>query len=152
MKRILLSFITILIAHAVMAQCNPAFTFTQAPSGNNLLNVNFTNTTSFTNTATQHAYYNLYYGDGGQGSGTSSHNYASPGTYAAMLRMYVLDSQTQALICMDSVIHLVTVAYTPCGVTFSQVVNSNGSVTFTAFNPANTPGITYTWNFGDGII
>jgi PKD repeat protein len=151
MKRILLSFITLLFAHAMMAQCNPAFTSASAPSGNNLLNVSFTNTTSFTSTSTN-AYYTIKFGDGGQTSlfSTTTHNYSAPGTYTVKLIMTVLDSLTQAQVCKDSITHLVTVAYPPCGVTFSQTVSSNGSTTFTASNPASTPGITYSWNFGDG--
>src|SRR5690606_10462130 len=44
---------------------------------------------------------------------------------------------------------LFTVAAAPCATSISHT-QSNNTFTFTANNLASTPGMTYTWDFGDG--
>jgi hypothetical protein len=54
------------------------------------------------------------------------------------------------VLCIDSVTKSVNAVCPPCYATITKVNGSNGAVTFTANNAASTPGVTYTWYFGDG--
>jgi PKD repeat protein len=136
--------------------CTPSFTWTPSPSGNNLLKVIFTNTStfSFPPTATTVAYSSINFGDNTSGTipnaGNTSHNYSAPGTYNVVLTTYAYDSLTQTQLCNNTYSQSVTVAYTACGFTISATNNGSGSFTFTLNNPAATSGMSYNWNFGDG--
>jgi PKD repeat protein len=150
MKKLFLTLTAILGILAAQAQCLPQFTWANSPSGNSLLNVSFTNTTS---TASNYVSYTIHFGDNTSQSGftgTVHHNYAAPGTYNVMLHMVSYDSLNPQNSCNDSILQQITVNYPACGVTFTKQNQGNGTYTFTADNPANTPGLTYSWNFGDG--
>lgn len=153
-KCILALFSLLLLAPSLLhAACNPQFSWTQAPAGNNLLRVSFTNTTATTFPPGTVPHFTLYFGDNTSQSNFSSttyHSYAAPGTYNAMLRIELHDSINPANTCIDTVFHQVTVSYSACASTVSTVANGNGSYTFTANTPAGTSGMAYTWNFGDG--
>lgn len=156
MKKLISTFILLLAVGIAYAQtaCNPAFTWAAAPSGNNLLRISFTNTTSFTPPVPQaYATYFINFGDNSSSNfwgGTSYHNYSTPGTYNVKLYMDVYDSLNQTLICNAIDSQLVTVAYSACATSISAVMNSAGNYTFTANTPASPSGMTYSWNFGDG--
>lgn len=156
MKKLISTFILLLTVGIVYAQtaCNPAFTWAAAPSSNNLLTVNFTNTTSYTPPAPQaYATYFINYGDNSSSNfwgPTNYHIYSTPGTYNVKLYMDVYDSLNQTLICNAVDSQFVTIGYTPCASTITGVMNSVGNYTFTASTPAGTSGMTYSWNFGDG--
>lgn len=137
------------------AQCVSSFSGTQSPSGNALLNVNFTNSSSYGFPFSgQRKQYYIYYGDGpgstmGYGTSLPSHNYSAPGTYTASLVIKSVDSASGSIICSDSSTTSITVSYPACGVTFT-VSGTGATKTFTASNPAGTTGISYSWNYGDG--
>ncbi len=155
MKKLLLLLVAFVTIHNSYAQCVAGFSSTSAPSNNNLLNVAFTNTSTPTSfPPNTYATWTMIWGDATPSgwlspTGTTNHNYVSPGTYSPTLVMTVYDSLTSAIICSDSETHPITVAYTPCGTAFTTS-QSGAVVTVTATNPAGTSGMTYTWNWGDG--
>jgi PKD repeat protein len=153
MRKLLLLFsFTLLAAIDAGAQCAAAFTFAQVPTGNQLLNVQFTNTTYYGTFLTgQIATATINYGDGNSATGVAipDHNYPSPGTYTVGLRITRQDSATGTVVCTDSTTQMVTVSYPACGSTIG-VTGALGSRTFTATTPAGTTGMTYSWNYGDG--
>lgn len=135
------------------SQCNPQFTWASAPTSTNLLRVNFTNTTTYpTPSMSFMPSFHMDFGDNSIGYPytAATHDYAAPGIYTVTLYMSILDSINQLIVCADSVTQQVTVSYPPCASTISTLNNGNGSYTFTATNPANTSGLTYNWNYGDG--
>ncbi len=135
------------------AQCNPQFSWASAPSGNDLLKVNFTNTSPGSYPPGSVPHFTLYFGDNSSQHNfntTTSHNYAAPGTYNAMLRIELHDSLNPAATCIDTIFHQVTVGYSPCATYVTTINNGGGSFTMSATTPAGTPGMTYSWNFGDG--
>lgn len=154
MKKILTALLCLLLVSPAItrAQCNAQLSWMAAPAQNNLLQVDFYNTSgapppqSYTTTS-------ITFGDGSPmqyiSTGTT-HNYATPGTYTAKLYLYSYDSMTQVISCLDTAVQQVTVSYPACGATISSVNNGSGSYTFTASNPAGTAGLSYSWNFGDG--
>jgi PKD repeat protein len=155
MKRVLsILVLAMLLLYAnSYSQCNPQFAWTPAPTATSLLTVNFTNTTIYpTPSATFMPDFQINFGDNSIGYPYTSatHDYAAPGTYTVTFYMTARDSITQSIVCSDSITQQVTVSYPACGATITTVDNGNGSFSFTAVNPANTPGLTYNWNFGDG--
>lgn len=135
------------------SQCNPQFTWAPAPTATNLLRVDFTNTTTYPSPSmTFMPNFQINFGDNSVGYPytTATHDYAAPGTYTVTFYMTAHDSTTQSIVCSDSVVQQVTVSYPACGATITTVDNGSGAYNFTAVNPANTPGLTYNWNFGDG--
>jgi len=155
MKKIslLLLLLTTLFWNNVQAQCNPQFTWAQT-LGYGLLNVTVTNTTTAPPPSlTAISSYYVNYGDntGNFPIGLpANHNYALPGTYTVKMVMTVLDSTTSTIICRDSVMQQVTVAYSPCDVTHNSYNLGSGTYAFAAHSLANATGTTFTWHFGDG--
>ncbi len=155
MKRLLLLCSLLGLALTSQAICTSSFSYSQVPTGNNLLHVNFTNSSGYgLPFSGQIKDYYLNYGDGsstsyGVGTSLPSHNYSSPGSYTVWLIVRSVDSSSSSVICRDSSAITVTVAYPPCGATIS-VSGTGGNRTFTATNPAATSGISYTWYYGDG--
>ena len=153
MRKLLLLFsLTVVAAINAGAQCSAGFTFAQSATGNQLLNVNFTNTTYYGPMLTgQIQTATINYGDGNTGYGVAipSHNYPSPGSYTVGLRITRQDSATGTIVCTDTTTQVVTVAYTRCATSIG-VSGALGSRTFTATTPAGTTGMSYSWNFGDG--
>lgn len=155
MKQLLFTLIALLAVHAAFA-CNPTagFSNSNTSSGNNLLQLTFTNSsTPGTLTSNQVPRYIVRFGDGassfvGQG-GNVSHNYASTGTYTATMVAEVLDSGTMTVVCGDSTTASVTVSYPACGSSISVAYGSAGAATLTATTPAGTTGMTYSWDYGD---
>jgi PKD repeat protein len=149
-KTLLLACLMIAVTLQTFAQLHALLNWQAEPMGNALLNVNFLNVS--TNNGIYVYSGTISYGDG---TGTESipymtaHNYTTPGTYTVKLKVEISDSTNPTNILHDSVTQLVTVAYAPCGATVAKQDNGNGSYTFTATNPANTPGISYAWDFGD---
>src|SRR5688572_26565665 len=141
MKKLLLLLTLLVGAGTAGAQCPASLSATQAPSGNNLLNVNFTNSSSYGFPFTgQKKSFNIDYGDATgannvQGTSVPSHVYPGPGTYYVGFRIFSYDSATLTVICTDSVNVPVTVAYPPCGSTIT-VTGTGTSRTFTATTPA----------------
>ena len=139
---------------AAYAQCSASLTAVQTPpSGNTLLNVNFTNSSSYGSPFTgQIKKYFINFGDGTillRYAPTVSHIYAAPGTYTVGLRIYSFDTSTNTNVCTDTTTISVVVTYPACGTVISAS-GSGASQSFTASNPAATSGISYSWNFGDG--
>jgi PKD repeat protein len=154
MKRLLLLFAVILSSVVAQAQCSASLSIAQVPNGNDLLNVNFTNTSSYGTPFTgQLKRYKIDFGDGTsipyQYSPTLTHKYAAPGAYGIKLWIYSFDSSTMSNVCSDSLTTTAHVNYPPCGTVIS-VSGYRANQTFTATNPAGTSGISYSWNFGDG--
>lgn len=152
MKKLFAALCLPLLLHTqAQAQCNPQFNVMASPALNNLLSIQLYNTT--TPPSQGFTSYSVNYGDN---SGTQAiwtggtHNYTSPGNYMVSLYMYTYDSLTQQLICADTMSQQLTVSYPACGATIASQNNGGGSFTFTANNPANTSGLSYSWNFGDG--
>lgn len=137
------------------AQCTASFTATAAPLNNSPLRVSISSTSSVGSiTGTQYALSQVDFGDGIRqyhNSNNITHNYATPGTYTIWLKIMKLDSMTGTILCQDSTNHSVVVNYPPCYATISTTNGPGaGQVTFTATNPAGTPGVSYRWDFGDG--
>jgi PKD repeat protein len=153
MKKLYLLLITMLTGLAVHA-CTASFSGTQSPSGSNLLNVVFTNSSSYGTPFTGQAKKaTIRYGDGNSATVWSAplpaHNYAAPGSYTAKLIVWSIDSSTMNTICADSTTITVAVAYPACGTVLS-VSGTGATRSFTASNPAGTTGISYSWDYGDG--
>lgn len=148
MKNVLLAILVCLFSYAAGAQCQAGFT--HSASG---LNVSFTNTSTPTTVpSTQFLIKTINFGDGsGWNSFYSSTNnwYPSSGTYSVIVSIKVMDSLTQTVVCQDNDTQQVTVTGPPCAVSFSTVQNGS-TVIFTANNINSTPGMSYSWNFGDG--
>jgi PKD repeat protein len=155
MKKYLLFCLTLFAAGTAGAQCPASLTAAQSPSGNNLLNVNFTNTSSYgLPFSGQMKSFNINYGDisglnNYPGTSIPSHAYSAPGTYTVGFRIRSYDSATGTTICTDSTTISVTVAYPACGSTIA-VSGTGAAKTFTANTPAGTTGMSYAWAFGDG--
>lgn len=153
MKKMMLSFVALLGVFAAMAQCNPQFTWTPAPTTAAPLQISFTNTTVLpTPSASAMPYCWISFGDGTTQNyffGSTNHSYPALGTYNAKLVMYVYDSLTNQVLCSDSITQQVNVAIPPCYTTFNTVSLGGGSYTFTAAAPAGASP-SYSWNFGDG--
>jgi PKD repeat protein len=157
MKNLLLLFAAIFIGTGASAQCVASFTATQNPSRNVLLNVDFTdNSTYGMLSSSQMRVFNISYGDGSSNAGSlvytsalPSHIYTAPGTYTVGLTISKFDTSTKSVVCSNFTSMSVTVAYPACG----TIVSSSGTgatQTFSATNPAGSSGISYSWNFGDG--
>lgn len=136
--------------------CNAAFGWQANPNGNSLLNIDFTNnsTSSAPPSVNTYSYCTINYGDGSGFDGfgtTSSHNYASAGTYTVTVIINTYDSSSAGItnICTDTGTGVVTINSSPCASTVASQSNGSGSYTFTANNPAGTSGMTYSWDFGD---
>jgi len=155
MKRLFFTLLAILFTQNIFA-CTAGFTNSFSPSGNNLLQVTFTNTSNPGIIPAGQTELVIYrFGDGTStpagNYGSISHNYASPGTYTATIVIEIVDSPAITNIhCADSTTASVTVNYSPCGTAFSVSYGSGFSATFTANNPPGTSGMNYSWAFGDG--
>ncbi len=153
MKKLLLLPLLLLMAMSAGAQCTASFTAVQTPQASNLLRYIFTNTSSYgTLVNKQYVTTHFTFGDGTDNFGplSATHNYAATGSYTVGMRMRKFDS-SHNLICTDSATQTITVAYPPCGSTFTITGNpANATRTFTASTPAGTSGMSYSWNFGDG--
>ncbi len=150
MRNVLLVLLTCLFAYTASAQCHSSFTYTT--SG---LTATFTNTSTPSSVSTP--YYLVNTINFGTGSGsvyfgtTASKTYATSGTYQVVSYMEIWDSLSNTLVCSDFDTQMVTVTAPPpppCSISISKVISGN-TVVFTANNLANTPGMTYSWNFGD---
>jgi gliding motility-associated-like protein len=88
-----------------------------------------------------------FWGDGSSqnfSSGPFNHTYTSPGNYSASLK--VTDSKG----CTDSVIKMNTIIVSKPVASFSGDTLSCTSKAIHFFDSSTGPGITYSWNFGDG--
>jgi len=135
--------------------CTAGFSNNNTSANNNLLQVNFINSSNpGTLMAGQTAMYTVRFGDGQSSSvgynGSVYHNYSTSGTYTAKMIVTVIDSSNQTLVCADSTSASVTVNYSPCASSVSVSYGSNGAVTFTTSTPGGASGMTYFWVFGDG--
>lgn len=155
MKKLLLLCCALFVVGTAGAQCTAALSAAQSPSGNNLLNVSFTNNSSYGFPFTgQRKSFNIDFGDitgltNYQGTSIPDHVYPGPGTYTVGFRIRSYDSATNTTICTDTTTISVTVAYPACGSTIA-VSGTGATRTFTAATPAGTSGMSYSWNFGNG--
>jgi PKD repeat protein len=155
MKRLLTTIGILLSGVAANAQCTAALSATAAPSGNDLLRVSITNSSSYGTPGGSYMPRGvLNFNDGTAtvqtwGSSGATHTFASPGTYHIGLRISKIDSFTNAVLCTDTTTVSVTVAYPACGSVIA-ITGSGASRSFSASNPAGTSGMTYNWSFGDG--
>jgi hypothetical protein len=156
MKRILFAFLVCLFAQSGFAQvCNATFSTAMAPQNNNLLRANVNNSSTPYMTGTKFTSFYINWGDGSPLSyawtGNNYHNYASQGVYHIRLIMNIFDSTTSGttLYCSDTTLDSVHAYYSACATSFA-ISGSSPTYTVTATNPAGTPGMTYTWNWGDG--
>jgi len=154
MKNLFFTLIALLFMQSAFA-CTASFSNTNTSSGNNLLQVTFTDaSTTGTMTGQQYPRYTLRFGDGQSSyvgpTSATPHNYSSPGTYTATMVVQVIDSSTNTVVCGDSTTASVTVAYPSCGSTISVSYGTGGAATLTASTPAGTSGMSYSWNYGDG--
>lgn len=154
MRKLLLLLTTLIASLGAGAQCISSFSASPNPSGNNLLNVNFLNSSTYgLPFSGQRFFYQIEYGDGNTTSGYSltlpSHVYSSTGTYTATLVIKSVDSATGTVTCRDSSAITFTLSYPSCGTTIA-VAGTGTSRTFTASTPAGSSGMTYSWTYGDG--
>lgn len=159
MKKLLFFSLGLVLAGASVSRaqgttCNAQYTWSAAQTASSPLGVNFNNASTVSNVPNPTAYtsMHLYYGDGfasNVGTGNSTHNYSTPGTYNTMLIVRNTDSLTNLDLCSDTAYQQVTIAYSPCALSITAQPNGNGSYTFTANNLANASGLSYAWNFGD---
>ncbi|XZF15101.1 PKD domain-containing protein [Chitinophagaceae bacterium MMS25-I14] len=152
MRKLFLFLFLSFLAYTAGATCTAGFNWASAPTAANPLRVLFTSTATWTGTApSTYAYTQYRFGDGSSTYGFGMyHNYATPGTYTVVQILTTIDSVSQAVLCMDSAVQQVTIAYQPCAGNYTYTITGNSTVNFTAQNYANTPGATYTWTFGDG--
>lgn len=156
MKNLLFTLIALLFVQGAYAcSATAGFSNSNTSSGNNLLQITFTNSSSVTSLGSnQYAQYIVRFGDGSSSyvgyGGNVSHNYSSAGTYTATMIALGIDSPGNTIYCGDSTTASVTVSYPACGSTISVSYGSGGAVTYTANTPAGTSGMTYTWHYGDG--
>lgn len=148
------TFAAMICAFAAIAQCNPQFNWTAAPTTVAPYQVSFTNTSTFPGSAPQYVNSSrIYFGDNTMAygfNGSLNHNYPGPGTYNAKLVIQSMDSVTNNWACQDTLIQQVVVGNTPCYSTFTTSSLGNGQYTFTANTPSGPAGVNYSWNFGDG--
>lgn len=153
MRKLLLFCGLLFAALNAGAQCAASLSSAASPLNNQLLRVQFTNSSSWgLPFAGQIRKADINFGDftsAAIGTTSPSHVYSAPGTYTVGIRIYSIDSATQTVICTDTFTLTVVVGYGACG-TIMGVSGSGLTRSFTATNPAGTPGMTYTWNFGDG--
>lgn len=156
MKNALLTFGIILLAGVATAQCNPQFTITPAPTGNDLLRVAVTNNSVLTPAPARFASYDIQTSVGSTTSfpsgSTAYFSYASPGSYVIRLIQHVFDSvgSNNYHVCGDTMQQTYALSYPSCGSTANYTHGSAGNVLFAAATPSGTPGMNYSWNFGDG--
>jgi PKD repeat protein len=145
----------LLAAGFAQAQCPASLSATQNPIGNALLNVSFTNSSSYGfSFPGQKKSFNINYGDATvmnnvQGTAVPDHAYGAPGSYTVGFRIRSYDSATGITVCTDSTTITVTVGYPTCGTTIT-VTGTGSSRTFTATTPAGSTGMSYFWYYGDG--
>lgn len=162
MRHVLFTLLALLAITTVTAQtpCSGVLGFnaTMAPMAGYPLRVAVANTNNISLPVNGYGHLTYSWGDNTTPgyaslpatSGTTVyHNYAAPGTYTIRQKISVYDSTTFTLVCTDSVDQQFTVAAAPCAASFSHTQTGNTFV-FTATNLAGTPGLTYTWDFGDG--
>jgi hypothetical protein len=155
---LLICFFTAGVTALNAQTCNAGFGWQANPSGNNLLNVDFTNNSTSSASPGANTYIDctIDYGDGtsaqwfGFGSPSSSHNYPNPGSYMVTVTIHTYDSSSSgsANVCDDTETGVVTVSSSPCSSTVATQDNGNGSFTYTATSSAS--GLNYSWDFGDG--
>lgn len=151
MKSLLFTFLALLSCLTAGAVCTASFT--SSVSGNT---ATFTNTSTYSGYTNPAAYYTIVYGDGGYGypgqGGSISHTYGSPGTYNVTLIQQVIDSTASGITsCIDSFFQTITITPPPCASYITVSPGGTGPTrTFAANNYAGTPGMSYTWYFGDG--
>lgn len=155
MKKTLLFSLMMLFAIIGYSQtCTPSFSVSQStPYNNQLLRVQISTTLPSTNLLRS---YEVHWGDGQTSNTlfypTTQHNYTSAGTYTIKVILTLIDSTQSTVSCKDSAKQNITLTHSPCATSVSANVNTqnNGQVTFTASTPANTPNMTYIWQYGDG--
>ncbi len=155
MKKLLFTIIGLLFVQYIYA-CSAAagFSNSNTSSGNNLLQITFSNSSSVgTLASTQYAEYIVRFGDGLSSdigyNADISHNYSAAGTYTATIVALIMDTSGPSVVCGDSITANITVSYPACGSAISVSYGSGGAVTLTANTPAGTSGMTYSWDYGD---
>ncbi len=157
-KLLLFAGLLVTAASGASAQCTSKFGAVQAPSGNNVLNVNFYDSSFYgLPFSGQLKSYKIYFGDGTNSTGTGvgggayivSHNYSSAGTRTVSFVNRSIDSVTGNVICSDSFARNLTITYPTCG---TQIFASGTGASrfFSTFTPAGSSGMSYSWTFGDG--
>ncbi|WP_276134514.1 PKD domain-containing protein [Polluticoccus soli] len=154
MRNLLLTSLLCASAAAANAQCSLTANFT-GTTGSQPTTVIITNSTTVINAPSNSMRVDfLRFSNGSTAyvgsSGAIVVNAPLCGSQSATLIAKLVDSSTQQVLCIDSITKTITANCPPCYSTFTKVNGANGLVTFTANNLANTPGITYTWVFGDG--
>src|ERR1043166_9605317 len=107
MRKLLLLLTALIASLGAGAQCVSSFSASPNPSGNNLLNVDFLNSSTYgLPFSGQRFFYQIEYGDGNIASGYSltlpSHVYSSTAHYTATLVIKSVDSATGTVPCRDS--------------------------------------------------
>lgn len=156
MKKMLLALMAIIMSYSGFAQCASTFALSNAtPTSTEKLRVELNNTSTPSASPSLTTEFLVKWGDGGMQfvwTGSTYHNYTTPGTYVVWQYMTVLDSVTSTVTCIDSLSDTVTVNYAPCATDITSVVDPsrNGDVTFTVNNLGGSPTMLYFWYFGDG--
>lgn len=133
----------------VTTPCNLSanYTYTLAASGV----VNFSSTSSGTNTNTEY-FWNAGDGSGTvKGSSTFSHTYIYQGNYA----VWLIIRDTGAAYCVDSIYQYISASTADSNechlkANFTYTVNTNGHVAFTNTSTSINSNLNSSWNFGDG--
>ncbi len=135
--------------------CNASLTWTQTPGTSSVV---FTNTSTVSSPVPPSANpttgkYISFNGTINTFPFTNTYTayYGTPGTYQVTVWVNYFDSvNNQVYQCSDTTNYWITVAPTPCYSTISSVTGAGATRTFTASTPAGTPGMTYSWSWGDG--
>jgi PKD repeat protein len=138
MKRFLFIFLSLVLSTAIgnAQTCIADYLYTA-----NGLSVNFSDTS--TSSAGNITSYSWSFGDGNTSSQAKpSHTYQQAGAYNVCLNI------TTSLGCRDSYCDTIIVN-TPCVAKYSYQVDTATTVTFVN-QSASGPGVSYTWDFGDG--
>lgn len=151
MRSLLLFLLAASTGFAAKAQCNANITTSLSGS-----TITVTNSSTPAAGTGVYAYYTYMWGDGSANDQATtnvskSHLYKVGGTYTIVLFQNVLDSTVNPpKHCQDSAMRTVTVPGMPCAVSFTKTLTGLNTWQFTATNLNSTPGLTYSWNFGDG--
>lgn len=152
MKKLVPLIAGLIFSVSASAQLNCNTVNASMSLSSNSLTATLVNNSTPTATSNIYTYYSIHWGDNSStykyDNTNTAHNYSSPGTYTVTLYSTVLDSLNN-ITCHDTTSSNITVAYAPCASKINIQSSWGGNFTFNAPNLANTPNLTFAWNFGD---
>ncbi len=151
--KLLLVLLCVLVSSQTFAQCTAGFSVWQNPQ-NSSISFQSTNTNSFPNSSyTSNTYY-WDFGDGATATGSwSQHSYLLNGVYSVRHIYTVIDSITNAVLCIDTTTQSVNVTNAGCGGNSISISQTQNVVNFTRIGTNYSPAqasMVFNWDFGDG--